>query len=40
MEVDGFLVAIGINHPGDFYNIEPARLAWLMKITRDMGANA
>jgi len=39
-EIDGFLVATGINHPGDFYNIEPARLARLIKITREMGANA
>ena len=39
-DVDGFLVATGINYPGDFYNIEPARLARLMKITRDMGAKA
>lgn len=40
MEVDGFLVATGINHSGDFYNIEPARLARLMKITQDMGARS
>jgi predicted TIM-barrel enzyme len=40
MDVDGFLVATGINHPGDFYNIEPARLARLMKITRDIGASS
>lgn len=40
MDVDGFLVATGINHPGDFYNIEPARLARLMNITRDIGASS
>lgn len=28
-DVDCFLVATGINHPGDFYNIDPARLAAL-----------
>ena len=39
-DIDGFLVATGINHPGDFYNIEPARLARLMKLTRDRGANS
>lgn len=39
-DVDGFLVATGINHSGDFYNIDPARLARLMKLTRDMGARS
>jgi uncharacterized protein len=37
-DVDGFLVATGINHPGDFYNIDPARLRALLAITRDHGA--
>lgn len=39
-DVDGFLVATGINHPGDFYNIEPARLAKLMRLTQDIGAKS
>jgi uncharacterized protein len=39
-DVDGFMVATGINRDGDFYNIDPAKLARLMKITRDHGANA
>lgn len=29
-DVDGFMVATGINHDGDFYNIDPARLARLL----------
>ena len=37
-DVDGFLVATGINKDGDFYNIEPAKLARLLKLTRDHGA--
>jgi predicted TIM-barrel enzyme len=37
-DVDAFLVATGINLPGDFYNIDPARLAALMRITRELGA--
>ena len=36
-EVDGFLVATGINHQGDFYNIDPSRLAALMKVSRSLG---
>ncbi len=32
VDVDCFLVATGINHEGDFYNIDPARLRKLMKI--------
>ena len=39
-DVDGFLVATGINRDGDFHNIDPAKLARLMKLTRDFGANA
>lgn len=39
-DVDGFLVATGINLDGDFYNIEPARLARLIKLTRDHGATS
>ena len=37
-DVDAFMVATGINVPGDFYNIDPERLAALMRITRELGA--
>jgi uncharacterized protein len=37
-DVDCFLVATGINHRGDFYNIDPARLAALLDLTRAYGA--
>jgi uncharacterized protein len=37
-EVDCFLVATGINRPGDFYTIDPARLAALLDLTRAYGA--
>lgn len=37
-DVDCFLVATGINHPGDFYTIDPARLSALLAITRAEGA--
>ena len=33
-DVDCFLVATGINRPGDFYNIEPSRLHALLALTR------
>lgn len=36
--VDCFLVATGINRPGDFYNIDPARLGALLEFTRSCGA--
>ena len=39
-DVDCFLVATGINRPGDFYNIDPARLAALLDLTRTYGAPA
>jgi uncharacterized protein len=39
-DVDGFLVATGINHPGDFYNIDPARLRALLAVARDFGASS
>jgi uncharacterized protein len=39
-DVDGFMVATGINRDGDFYNIEAARLARLLKLTRDHGARS
>lgn len=37
-DVDCFLVATGINRAGDFYNIDPARLAALLDLTRTYGA--
>ena len=37
--VDCFLVATGINHEGDFYNIDPRQLARLMKVTRSLGSS-
>lgn len=39
-DVDGFMVATGINRDGDFYNIEPAKLARLLKLTREYGAKS
>jgi len=39
-DVDCFLVATGINRQGDFYNIDPARLEALMRVTREVGAEA
>ena len=36
-DVDCFLVATGINHPGNFYDIDPERLAALMVVTRRIG---
>ena len=32
--VDCFMVATGINYPGDFYNIDPERLRRLLSMTR------
>ena len=37
-DVDCFMVATGINPPGDFYNIDPQRLRQLLTITRTFGA--
>jgi uncharacterized protein len=37
-DVDGFMVATGINKEKDFYNIDAARLAKLLKFTRETGA--
>jgi uncharacterized protein len=37
-DVDGFMVATGINKPDDFYNIDAARLAKLLAFTRKLGA--
>lgn len=39
-DVDGFMVATGINREGDFYNIEPSKLARLLKLTRQHGAKS
>ena len=35
-DVDAFMVATGINREGDFHNIDPHRLAGLLRITRRM----
>ena len=37
-DVDAMLVATGINHPGDFYELDPARLHRLLAVTRAAGA--
>ena len=37
-DVDAMLVATGINRPGDFYEIDPARLRRLLAETRTAGA--
>ncbi len=37
-DVDGFMVATGINLDGDFYNISAPKLARLLKLTRQHGA--
>jgi predicted TIM-barrel enzyme len=39
-DVDGFLVATGINLDGDFYNIDSKKLAQLLKLTREHGARS
>ena len=36
-DVDCFMVATGINEPGNFYDIDPDRLGALMAITRTLG---
>ena len=38
-EVDAFLVATGINREGDFYTIDPARLARLVRVAREIGSH-
>ena len=38
-DADCFMVATGINWDGDFYNIEPARLARLMDVASDLGGH-
>lgn len=35
-DVDCFMVATGINEPGNFYDIDPSRLADLMAIARNL----
>jgi predicted TIM-barrel enzyme len=37
-DVDCFMVATGINRPGDFYTIEPERLRALLDLSRTWGA--
>lgn len=39
-EVDGFMVATGINLDGDFYNISTSKLARLIRLTREHGARS
>jgi uncharacterized protein len=39
-DVDGFMVATGINKDNDFYNIDASRLARLLKFTRTAGATS
>jgi uncharacterized protein len=39
-DVDGFMVATGINKPGDFYSIDPTRLARLIKLAQQHGAKS
>ncbi len=39
-DVDCFMVATGINLPGNFYDIDPDRLSALMRVTRDLGKKA
>ncbi|MGI9464900.1 MAG: hypothetical protein ACR2OM_13215 [Aestuariivirgaceae bacterium] len=39
-DVDCFMVATGINVDGDFYNIAPAKLARLMKVSRMLAEGA
>lgn len=36
-DVDCFMVATGINIPGNFYDIDPERLTTLMRVTRTLG---
>ena len=37
-DVDCFMVATGVNLPGDFYNLDPLRLRALLNLTRNYGA--
>lgn len=36
-EVDAFMVATGINHDGNFYDIEPGRLKRLLAVAEQLG---
>ena len=38
-DVDCFMVATGVNLPGDFYNLDPMRLRALLTLTRNYGAS-
>lgn len=38
-DVDCFMVATGINETGNFYDIDPEKLAELMAITRELGSD-
>jgi len=38
-DVDCFMVATGVNLPGDFYNLDPLRLRALLNLTRNYGAS-
>lgn len=38
--VDCFMVATGINYPGNFYDIDPARLKALMDVSQTLGGTA
>lgn len=38
--VDCFMVATGINHPGNFYDIDPNRLRALLAVAETMGLTA
>lgn len=37
-DVDAFLVATGVSAPGEFHDLDPARLEALLAVTRDIGA--
>ena len=37
-DVDAFLVATGVSAPGEFHDLDPARLDALLAVTRELGA--
>ena len=39
-QVDGFMVATGVNIDGDFYNLSASKLARLIRLTREHGARS
>ena len=39
-QVDGFMVATGVNSDGDFYNLSAPKLARLIRLTREHGARS